>query len=304
MKHTPSRNRHRIWPLSRYRGRAWGQLRWTAGVVRQWRQAEFPRSGKRTVAGRASSSPRTRERRSTGGTCTKSRKRRSERSIPKPARCSPRSRRPAAAAIQASPGPKERSGSASIAAVRSIRSIRTREPCCARSNPTVSSPASPGSTASFGMAHGRMSKAMSGASIPRRDRSSSVLTCRQGSASRGLNRMVVTDFSAAAEAAASCEPSAGRNASIRSPECSMRVLGSIFDCRDRTGVTGVATFSRDPAPRAGSRPGKAAPRPPRARRMVLPAGATDNPAAARSRTRSGEPNRHRTTTAPRRSRPC
>src|ERR1051326_7280241 len=55
-------------------------------------------------------SPRMRERPSTAGTCFRSPRIASRRSIQRPAKCSPRSRRPAAAVTPDSRGPKGRSG--------------------------------------------------------------------------------------------------------------------------------------------------------------------------------------------------
>jgi|SRR5208283_217209 len=60
---------------------------------------------------------------------------------------------------------------------------------------------SPGSTASSGTALGRTRRAMSGASIPRRERCSSASKCRPEPVSRDLNRIGATDFSVAAETA-------------------------------------------------------------------------------------------------------
>ena len=95
---------------------------------------------------------------STASTCSSSPRIASRRSIRRPDACSPRFRRPAAAATPGWRGPKARSGSGSIATGRFIRSIPRPARSCARSSPTASSPASRGSTASSGTAPGKASE--------------------------------------------------------------------------------------------------------------------------------------------------
>ena len=87
------------------------------------RQAERLRSRERRRRCARSMSPRMPEPPSTAGTCSRSPRIASRRSIRRPAACSPRSPRPAAAVTRGSRGPKGRSGSGSIATGRSIRSI-------------------------------------------------------------------------------------------------------------------------------------------------------------------------------------
>ena len=67
---------------------------------------------------------------------------------------------PGGGGIQGSPGPKGRSGLGSIATGRSIKSIPKQGRFFAPSNPTASSPASPGSTASSGTAPGKVTRAI------------------------------------------------------------------------------------------------------------------------------------------------
>jgi glutamine cyclotransferase len=69
-------------------------------------------------------------------------------------------RRPAAAVTRGSRGPKGRSGWGNIATGRFIKSIPKQGRFFAPSSPTVSSPASPGSTASFGTAPGKVTRAI------------------------------------------------------------------------------------------------------------------------------------------------
>ena len=88
------------------------------------RQAERLRSARLARRCTRSTSPRTRERRSTASICFRSPRTASRRSIRRPAVCSPPSRRRVAAATPGSPGPKGRSGSGNIGTAKSIRSIR------------------------------------------------------------------------------------------------------------------------------------------------------------------------------------
>jgi hypothetical protein len=97
--------------------------------------------------------------------------------------------------------PAPGAGGDSGLAARSIKSIPRRERFSAPSNPTVSSPASPGSTASSGTAHGRTSRATCDASIRRLAKCWKASKCRLEPASRGLNPMAATAFFAGAEAA-------------------------------------------------------------------------------------------------------
>ena len=87
-----------------------------------------------------------------------------QRSIRRPAVCSPRSRRPAAAVTRGSRGPKGRSGWGSIGTGRSIM-IPRQGRFFARSSPTASSPGSPGSTESSGTPPGKVTRAICGGSI-------------------------------------------------------------------------------------------------------------------------------------------
>src|SRR5258708_6097933 len=79
---------------------------------------------------------------------------------PKTATCSPRFQRPAAAVTRDSPGPKARSGWANIGSGRSTRSTRRPERSFAPSNPTASSPVSPGSMARCGTVPGKPTRAI------------------------------------------------------------------------------------------------------------------------------------------------
>ena len=100
------------------------------------------------------------------------------------------------------PGPKGRSGSGSIGTGRSIRSIPRPGRSFAPSNPTASSPASPGSTASSGTPPGKATRAICGGSIRERERFWRSSRCRPAWACRGSSPTAATGSSAAAEAAA------------------------------------------------------------------------------------------------------
>ena len=115
------------------------------------------RAGRRCAR---SMSPRTQERPSTVSTCFRSPRIASRRSIRRPAVCSRRSRRLAAAVTPGSHGPKGRSGWDSIGTGRSIKSIPRQGLFFAPSTPTASSPGSPGSTASSGTAPGTATRAI------------------------------------------------------------------------------------------------------------------------------------------------
>src|ERR1700675_3259231 len=77
---------------------------------------------------------------------------------PRPAVCSPRSRRPPAAVTRGSRGPKGRSGWGSMRTGRFIKSIPKPGPFSAPSRPAASSPGSPGSTESSGTAPGKVTR--------------------------------------------------------------------------------------------------------------------------------------------------
>ena len=145
--------------------RAWRHVRRPARLVRLRRQAERPRSGERQ--GAALDRRRRACRHGLRRPAPVPDRRGShpeDRSEDRPgARHDSRARR--RRRLRASPGPKARSGSASIATARSIRSIPRRARSCAPSSPTASSPASPGSTASSGTAPGKATRATCGASI-------------------------------------------------------------------------------------------------------------------------------------------
>ena len=126
-----------------------------------------PASGKSCAR---SMSPRMQERPSTASTCFSSPRIASRKSTRRPAVCSPRSRRPAAAVTRGSRGPKGRSGWGSIGTGRSIKSIPRQARFFARSSPTASSPGSPGSTESCGTAPGKVTRVICGESILERER--------------------------------------------------------------------------------------------------------------------------------------
>ncbi len=100
-----------------------------------------------------------------------------------------------------SPGPKARSGSRSIGTGKSIKSIPRPERFSAPSSPIASSPGSPGSTASSGTAPGKLTKAISGGSIPEPESFWKRSRCRPERTCRASNPMAATSSSAAAEAA-------------------------------------------------------------------------------------------------------
>ena len=186
MQSITCRDRPRVRPVSWRRPGAWRHLRRPARLVRLRGHAERRRSRERARCCARSTSPRMPARPSTASTCFSSPRIASRRSIRRPAVSSPPSRRPAAAAIRDWRGPKERSGSASIAIGRSTRSIPRPGRSFARSSPTASSPASPGSTASSGTAPGKVTRASCGASIREPERSWSGSRCRPASGVSGL----------------------------------------------------------------------------------------------------------------------
>ncbi len=141
------------------------------------------------------------ERPLTASTCFSSPRIASGRSIRRPAGCSPRSRRPAAAVTRGSRGPKGRSGWASIGTGRSIKSIPKPGRFFARSSPTASSPGSPGSTESSGTAPGKVTRAICGETILERERFWSGSRSRREWAFPGSSPMAAIQFFCGAEGA-------------------------------------------------------------------------------------------------------
>ena len=110
-------------PVPGASSRAWRDFRRPSCLVRLGRLASLARSRERQDGARDRSARTCRNGVRWKASVPARREPHPEDRSGRPARCSPQSRRPGTAAIQAWPGRKERSGSESIARARSIRSI-------------------------------------------------------------------------------------------------------------------------------------------------------------------------------------
>src|SRR5580692_3555366 len=109
---------------------------------------------------------------------------------------------PAPAVTRGSRGPKGRCGLRSIGTGRSIKSILRPGRFFARSSPTGSSPGSPGSTESCGTPPGKVTRAICGESILKRERFWSGSRCRPEWPFRGSSPMAAICSFAEEEVAA------------------------------------------------------------------------------------------------------